>query len=80
MKIQINNGDHEQAIHLPTRMLLNKTVLRMAFKNRSTNLNGISSAAAEAVLAELQKVKERYGSWTLVEVESADGEQVKITL
>lgn len=80
MKVQIRKGDHEQVIHLPTKMLLNKFVLRMAFKNRKTNLNGISAEAADVILAELEKVKAKYGSWDLVEVDSADGEKVTITL
>lgn len=33
-----------------------------------------------ALCDELMRVKRRYGSWTLVEVQSADGEEVHITL
>ena len=29
---------------------------------------------------EIMRIKRRYGSWTLLEVEKAEGEQVKITL
>lgn len=80
MKIQIRNGDREQVITLPTRMVLNRFVLQLALKNRKMDLNGFSADAASAVLAELERVKARYGSWELVEVDSADGERVTITL
>lgn len=34
----------------------------------------------QAVCAELCRVKEKYGFWELVDIQSADGEKLQITL
>ena len=43
------------------------------------NIN-IDSAMAGQLMAELRRIKRRYGRFTLVDVESADGDIVKIIL
>ena len=40
----------------------------------------ISPGAMGKLFAEIRRIKKRYGSWTLVELDSASGEQVLITL
>ena len=40
----------------------------------------ISPGAMGKLFAEIRRIKKRYGSWTLVEVNSASGAQVLITL
>mgnify|MGYP003297795493 CR=1 FL=1 len=80
MIVRITKNGQEQVITLPTKMLLNKFVIRLAFKNHRTGLNGISRRDSEILLTELERFRQRHGSWDLVEVESADGETVIITL
>lgn len=43
-------------------------------------LDKIPEEAVYALCAELMRVKRRHGSWTMVEVKSASGEEVTITL
>lgn len=40
----------------------------------------IPDEAAYALCAEIMRIKRKYGSWNLVDVESASGEKVLITL
>lgn len=40
----------------------------------------ISPQAMKRLFAEFRRIKKRYGSWELVEVCSADGQRVRITL
>ena len=46
----------------------------------AAGLENLPPEAAERIVAELRNIKDTYGSWELVEVCSADGENVKITL
>ena len=43
-------------------------------------MNAISSDALDALFAELRRIKDRYGEWELVDIESSNGEKVKIIL
>lgn len=43
-------------------------------------LDSLSDEAVYALCAELMRIKRKYGSWDLVEVESSDGSQVLIRL
>lgn len=86
MKIQIqeNEAGHGLNIVLPTRMLFSKPVLRLingtGRKYASGAFENIPPQAMEAIFAELRRIKEKYGSWELVDIRSADGEIVKIVL
>ena len=82
MKIQINSSGYEFSISLPTKLIFSKFVIRMVLKDRraAAGLENLPPEAAERIVAELRNIKDTYGSWELVEVCSADGENVKITL
>lgn len=43
-------------------------------------MEDLSDEAVYALCAELMRIKRKYGSWDLVEVESSDGSQVLICL
>lgn len=89
MKIHIRAEGHTFWIVLPTRLLLSKSVvklgLRLARKNASETGKGnaMLSLSDEKILricTQIKRVKRRSGSWVLVDVRSADGECVKITI
>lgn len=84
MKIQIREEDHHFCIALPTALVCSKTVLRIgmhfAGKHAPEAVQNIPPEAMERICTEIRRIKRRRGSWDLVEVESADGELVKITL
>lgn len=82
MKVQIKTGDRDFSLSLPTKMIFSKFVLRMVFKSARLGEKAVklSPDGAEVLIAELQRIKKRHGTWELVEVQSADGEIVKVTL
>ena len=43
-------------------------------------LTGLPDEAVYALCAEIRRIKRRYGSWELVNVSTADGEEIQITL
>ena len=83
MKIQIREAERNFCLNLPTNLIFSRLVLRLALKHSSINsrkIDGLTADAADALSADIQRIKKRHGTWELVEVRSADGETVKITL
>lgn len=91
MRIQIKDGDRNFSLVLPTNLIFSKgsawlcRSIGMKYVARSENeaeaaMFYITDEALEGLFAELRRVKKRYGSWELVDVESSSGEKVKITL
>lgn len=84
MKIQVNDGEHNIRILLPTSLIFSKgtvwLVNRVGRKYAGEAMQGISPKALAALFAELRRIKRKYRNWNLVEVESASGEQVLIQL
>lgn len=83
MKIQIREAERNFCLNLPTNLIFSRLVLRLALKHSSINgrkIDGLTAEAADALSAEIRRIKKRHGTWELVEVRSADGETVKITL
>ena len=82
MKIRITGGDHDLNLTLPTKLLLNRYAVKLVCKSDklSGKLEGIPEEAMVRLVAELDQIRKKYGAWELVEVTSADGEIVKITL
>lgn len=84
MKIRIKSDDVNLNLVLPTRLLIGKTVVKIANslgrKYAADALKDISPETLEILCAELRRVKKKYGAWDLVDIESADGDIVKIIL
>ena len=83
MKIRVKSDDVNLNLVLPTRLLIGKTVVKLAntIGRRYTDaLNDIPPETLEILCAELRRVKKKYGSWELVDVESAEGDIVQIIL
>lgn len=78
MKIQIKDADHNFHLTLPTKLIFSKFVLRMVLKH--SGVKGLSPEGTDRLIAELKRIKKRHGAWELVQVQSADGENVTITL
>ena len=49
-------------------------------KKADSVMDNLSDEAVYALCAELMRIKRKYGKWDLVEVESAEGDQVLIQL
>lgn len=82
MKIQIRDDDRNFHLTLPTQLIFSRFVLRMVLKHSSfgESVKGLPPGAADKLIDELKRIQKKHGTWELVEVKSADGETVKITL
>lgn len=77
MNIHITAEGHDFGISVPDRLIFNKFLLRAALKG---SIPEIPRGADKRLLAELKRIRRLRGSWVLVEVQSADGEQVTVTV
>lgn len=84
MRIEIKDGVRNLTLLLPTTLLFSSGTAWLANtvgrKYAAEEMKDIPPEALNALFAELRRIKKRHGSWELVDVESADGEKVKITL
>lgn len=77
MKIRIREDTHSFQITIPTRLVFSPAVLRLALRSKAKNL---PPESVEVLSKEIRRIKKKHGAWELVEVKSADGEQVTIVL
>lgn len=84
MKIQVTDQSRSFTIPFPTGLVFNKAGAKIGShfirKYAPDSVAAIPPEALEELFAELNRIKKKHGSWELVEVKSADGEHVKITL
>ena len=96
MKIIVKGEGHNINIPIPTGLIFSKASVRTWLKiarisagkympervNQKADafFDGLSDEAVYALCNELMRIKRKYGSWDLVEVESSDGTQVLIRL
>lgn len=84
MKIHLRSGKHNLRLYLPTRLIFSKTVARLGCKYglqyAGDAMKDIPPEAVEALFAEFRRIKQKYGSWELVNQESSNGDIVKIIL
>ena len=84
MKIHIRSEDHNFTIPLATNFVFSKGTVwlfnHVGRKYAGDAMKAISPEALERLFAELRHIKRKYGHWTLVEIHSADGEEVTVTL
>lgn len=83
MRIHIHSDGRKISLILPTQFLFNKGILKFGLrvgKKYSDEVPDIPPEAVDALCDEIKRIKKRYGSWDLVDVRSADGEQVHIIL
>lgn len=84
MKIHIRSNEHRLFIPLPTNLVFSKATVWLANgigrKYAGDALKDIPPEALDKLFAEFRRIKKKHGTWELVEVQSAEGEQVRITL
>lgn len=90
MKIQVKGDGRNLRIVLPTALIFSKPAawlyLRMGkyqtenHESDDTSMVHIPDEAMYAVCDELRRIKRKYGSWELVDIESAGGEKIQVTL
>lgn len=77
MKIYIKADKMALCIPFPTRLLCNATAIRIF--NRSAGMS-IPPKIGKALYREIRRLKRQNPEWNLVEIESADGETVRIRM
>ena len=84
MRIKVKSEDTDINLLLPTNLIFSKGTVWLANhfgrKYAGDAMKDIPPEALDALFAELRRIKRRHGHWTLVEVHSADGSEVEITL
>lgn len=84
MKIQVKGNGYDINLLLPTALIFGKGTVWLANhfgrKYAGDAMKDIPPEALEALFAEFRSIKRKYGSWDLVEVESATGDRVLIRL
>ncbi len=67
-------------IPVPAGILLTRTAGDLVSKHLKQSGTGLTKQQATALLKELKRFTRRHPGWVLVEVKSADGGYIKITL
>ena len=84
MKISVHDDETDLNLWLPTNLIFGKLTVKLingvGRKYAGEALEKIPPEALERLFAEIRRIKKKYGSWELVDVESADGSIVHITL
>ncbi len=96
MKIQITGQGHNIRIPIPTGLIFNRlsvflwlkcmrrqsadSLLERAEEKADSFFVNLPDEAVHQVASELMRARKKHGSWNLVEVESASGERVLISL
>jgi len=82
MRIVIHSHGHRINLRLPTGWLLNRLTARIAAKaiNGDRDEPILGEESLYALLQGMKKIRRDYRGLTLVEVDSAEGDQVRITL
>ena len=83
MKIVIKEAEHRAIrIWLPSRLLLNRPAVALwyAFAKETTDALPCTKEQLLALIKTIHACRRTFPGWTLVEVQSADGDRVEIKL
>lgn len=81
MKIRVRHKKLRLTLLLPTNLLFGRGMLWLAARTFRQELeNPLPPQALPALFGEIRRVKKKYGTWELVELESSDGESVRVWL
>lgn len=81
MKIIVETKDLKNIrLYFPTGLVLNRLTALIASKTAEKNGNSLSFDQACCFISALKDFKRKHGKWTLVEVETASGDHVEITI
>ena len=82
MKIKIRSENHRISLRLPTGLLLNRFTARIAASalNQDRDESYITPDQMYLLFQRLKEIRQDFRGLTLVEVDSAEGDVVRITL
>ena len=84
MRIQIKSGTSRLNFWLPTCLVFGKITVRLANsigrRYAAEAMKDIPPEAIEAIFAEFSRIKRVHGKWELVDIQSSNGDIVKVIL
>ncbi len=83
MKIQIRSKERDFTFSFPTRLLFSKTILKLGLKAGkcyAKSVPEIPPASIDALCREIHRFRKANGSWELVNIQSASGQEIHIFL
>lgn len=82
MKVKIHSADFHLTLGLPTAMMLNGLTARIAAHSINEEQHGtrFTPEQMNRLFREIKAVRRDFPDWVLVDVETADGEIVKVTI
>lgn len=83
MRIHVKSKDHNISLRFPTNLIFSPFVAKIAqfgLRYATEDVPNIPPEAIEALFAEFRRIKKKYGSWELVQMDCASGDKVKIVL
>ena len=84
MRITVKSEDTNVNLVLPTNLIFGRGTVWLANhfgrKYAGDAMKDIPPEALKRLFAEFRRIKKTHGRWELVEVRSADGDEVHITL
>ena len=84
MKILVKSGEHTIRFRIPTILLFSRgsawLVEKLGRRYAKDTMMDLPPGSVPVLCAELRRIKRKYGTYSLVEVESSDGDVVRIQL
>lgn len=84
MKVRVEDQERSYTIPLPTRLLFSSgsawLIQHTGLKFLGNDTKELPPEAMKVLFAELRRIKKQYGDWELVEVHSASGQRVTVSL
>ena len=84
MKIHIKSKEQNLRIRISTGLVFSplgaRFICRYGLQYAGDAMKDLSPEALSALFAEFRRIKRKHGSWELVDIESSDGELVKVVL
>ncbi len=84
MKIRVEEQQRSYTISLPSGLLFSRgaawLLQHASVKIMGCDLTNLTDDQVKRLFAELRRIKTEYGSWELVEIHTASGKKVTISL
>jgi len=84
MKIEIYQTGQPVSMRIPSWLIYNPLTARIVCavleKKTPEAVDSLSPRAVKIILQELKRIREQQGSWVLVEVDTAEGKRVTVSL
>lgn len=84
MRIHVKSGDQNIRMVFPTGLIFSKAVawlgVRYGLRYAGDSMKNLTAEQIDLLFAEFRRIKKKYGRWELVDMESSNGDLVKIIL